>query len=69
MKSRNILILVLWVAVWSGQTPLALAQKVDLSSTELDCLIEPHSLVKIGSAVTGVLDSVSVDRGDERSTF
>ncbi len=41
----------------------ALAQ-ADLASTELDCLIEPHTVVQLGSAVTGVLDEVSVDRGD-----
>ena len=60
MKLRNVLA----VALWTAQTPLALAQAVDLASTELDCLIEPHSLIKLGSAVTGVLDSVAVDRGD-----
>ncbi|MCH7944200.1 MAG: efflux RND transporter periplasmic adaptor subunit [Proteobacteria bacterium] len=52
------------IALWAAQTPLAVAQTVDLASIELDCLIEPHSLVKLGSAVTGVLDSVAVDRGD-----
>lgn len=54
----------LTLALWAAQTPLALAQEVDLSATELDCLIEPQSLVKLGSAVTGVLDQVTVDRGD-----
>ena len=44
--------------------PHALAQQVDLAANELDCLIEPQSLVKLGSAVTGVLDTVTVDRGD-----
>ena len=44
-----------------GGTVLAQA---DLASTELDCLIEPHTVVQLGSAVTGVLDDVSVDRGD-----
>jgi len=31
---------------------------------EVDCLIEPHVHVKIGSPVPGVLDTVNVDRGD-----
>jgi RND family efflux transporter MFP subunit len=31
---------------------------------ELDCLIEPHMQVELSSAVPGVLETVSVDRGD-----
>ena len=31
---------------------------------ELDGVIEPHLIVKIGSPVAGVLETVSVDRGD-----
>ena len=33
-------------------------------STELDCLIEPFVTVKLSSAVNGVLETVTVDRGD-----
>ncbi len=46
------------------QASYGVAGEMDLAATELDCLIEPKSLVKLGSAVTGVLDTVSVDRGD-----
>ena len=52
------------IALFLARMPVAGAQTVDLATTELDCLIEPHSLVKLGSAVTGVLHSVAVDRGD-----
>ena len=31
---------------------------------ELECLVEPHVLVNIGSSVDGVLDQVLVNRGD-----
>jgi multidrug efflux pump subunit AcrA (membrane-fusion protein) len=33
-------------------------------SIEFDGLIEPYRVVQVGSAVPGVIDSVSVDRGD-----
>ena len=33
-------------------------------SQELDCLIEPFVTVKVSSAVNGVLETVTVDRGD-----
>lgn len=33
-------------------------------SAELDCLIEPYVTVNISSAVSGLLDTVTVDRGD-----
>jgi len=33
-------------------------------AAEFDGLIEPHRVVKIGSAVAGVLETVNVDRGD-----
>ena len=35
-----------------------------LSERELDCLLEPHVTVKLGAAVTGLISSVKVDRGD-----
>lgn len=34
------------------------------ASTELDCLIEPYVTVKVNSAVNGLLETVTVDRGD-----
>jgi multidrug efflux pump subunit AcrA (membrane-fusion protein) len=33
-------------------------------SAELDCLIEPSVTVKVSSAVPGLLETVTVDRGD-----
>ena len=36
----------------------------DVQPLELDCLLEPHMVVKLGSPVAGVLQSVDVDRGD-----
>jgi RND family efflux transporter MFP subunit len=33
-------------------------------SEDLDCLIEPYVTVKVGSAVPGLLETVTVDRGD-----
>jgi len=33
-------------------------------AVEFDGLIEPHRVVKVGSAVAGVLEKVNVDRGD-----
>jgi RND family efflux transporter MFP subunit len=46
------------------QASYGVAAENDLNTTGLDCLIEPKSLVKLSSAVTGLLDTVSVDRGD-----
>ena len=46
------------------QASYGVAAEVGLAATELGCLIEPKSQVNLGSAVTGVLDTVSVDRGD-----
>ena len=46
------------------QASYGVAAEVDLAAAELGCLIEPKSQVKLGSAVTGVLATVSVDRGD-----
>ena len=33
-------------------------------SVELDGLIEPHMVVNVGSGVAGIIEKVSVDRGD-----
>lgn len=46
-----------------GEGPdLAAAQ--ESGSESLDCVIEPHELVEIGSPVRGVLEQVHVERGD-----
>lgn len=34
---------------------------------EFDCFFEPHLVVRVGSTVAGILESVDVDRGDEVS--
>jgi RND family efflux transporter MFP subunit len=44
---------------------LALVMRVPWAhSAELDCLIEPYMTVKVSSAVPGLLETVTVDRGD-----
>jgi len=43
---------------------MPLARGDDLAGRELDCLIEPSQVVKLGSPVQGILDAVPVDRGD-----
>ena len=35
------------------------------NSGELECLVEPHMLVNVGSSVDGVLEQVLVNRGDQ----
>ena len=37
---------------------------VGAEAAEFDGVIEPHKVVKVGSAVAGVLETVNVDRGD-----
>src|SRR5262249_62312448 len=41
-----------------------LASVPRVHSQELDCLIEPFVTVKVSSAVNGLLETVTVDRGD-----
>ena len=50
-----------------SRTPLAALPPVAAPGAggELECLIEPHVLVNIGSSVDGVLDEVLVNRGDQ----
>ena len=42
----------------------AAAQRVDGPLPELDCLIEPHMVAKVGSPADGIVGEVTVDRGD-----
>ena len=42
----------------------ARAQRVDLGSQSFDCVIEPHRVVEVGSSVDGILEEISVQRGD-----
>ena len=44
------------LAIAFGSTPLAAA--------EFDCLIQPHQVIQVGSAVPGVLHEVVAERGD-----
>jgi RND family efflux transporter MFP subunit len=37
------------------------------NAEEFECFFEPHLVVRVGSPVAGILDSVEVDRGDEVS--
>lgn len=46
------------LAAFTAPAPMA------SESIEFDGLIEPYRVVQVGSAVPGVIDSVSVDRGD-----
>lgn len=59
MKSLKIALLVVLLA---GVPRLSLAAKAD--EGELDCFIDPYMTVNLGSEVTGVLESIEVDRGD-----
>jgi RND family efflux transporter MFP subunit len=43
---------------------LLLAPRTANSAEVLDCLIEPYVIVKIGSAVNGLIETMLVDRGD-----
>ena len=46
---------------WPLASPLALAQP---RRRRLDCMIQPHQIVQVGSAVPGVIDRILVERGD-----
>lgn len=52
------------VALSAGaQAPSAPASRAD--NGELECLLEPSMVVNVGSPVDGVLERVTVDRGDQ----
>jgi RND family efflux transporter MFP subunit len=42
----------------------ALAQPASLHRGELDCMIQPHEIVQVGSPSPGVIDRILVERGD-----
>jgi RND family efflux transporter MFP subunit len=45
--------------------PVAFAQSSSASPARgLDCMIQPHQIVQVGSAAAGVIDDILVDRGD-----
>ncbi len=47
-----------------GSATGARAQSLASDESELDCVIEPKSVVKLGSAEEGILTEIAVDRGD-----
>jgi RND family efflux transporter MFP subunit len=42
----------------------ALAQGLPAARPTLDCMIQPHQIVQVGSPAAGVIDKILVDRGD-----
>jgi RND family efflux transporter MFP subunit len=44
--------------------PCVLAQQTAAPARGLDCMIQPHQIVQIGSAAPGVIEKILVDRGD-----
>ncbi len=40
------------------------AQTSSVPGTGLDCMIQPHQIVQVGSPAPGVIHSIAVDRGD-----
>jgi RND family efflux transporter MFP subunit len=43
---------------------LAAALSGAVQAQALDCMIQPHQIVQVGSAVPGVIDGIAVERGD-----
>lgn len=44
--------------------PAAPAAQTFSTARPLDCMIQPHLVVQIGSGVAGLIESIAVDRGD-----
>ncbi|MCZ6596886.1 MAG: hypothetical protein O7B99_04535, partial [Planctomycetota bacterium] len=51
------------VALWLGHAA-AQGQVLEDPEDGLDCVIEPHAIVKLGSVEEGILREITVDRGD-----
>jgi RND family efflux transporter MFP subunit len=49
----------------AGKAVPAAGAAASNAGNELECLVEPHVLVNVGSSVDGVLDQVMVNRGDQ----
>lgn len=43
---------------------IAVGLAAPLAAAPLDCMIQPHQVVQLGSPGVGVIESISVDRGD-----
>ena len=52
------------IAIMASTITGVWAQQSGSAGEELDCVIEPHKLVKLGSSDAGLLVAVPVDRGD-----
>jgi RND family efflux transporter MFP subunit len=70
-KSCQLMRYITWCLGWSVgfvlTSPIAMAETPgtsNASATEFECVIEPHQLVKLASAVVGVIARLDVDRGD-----
>ncbi len=57
-------VLLLVAAAVGGMEGRAWAQAAGATDADLDCLIEPRAVIKVGSPVEGILEEVRVDRGD-----
>lgn len=55
------------VAPLPGSTSEARGAEANKAGGELECLVEPYMVVNVGSAVDGVLEQVTVNRGDRVS--
>jgi membrane fusion protein (multidrug efflux system) len=56
------LVAMLFITAFFQSSSTAFAGNVDMS--EMDCFIEPHFVVKLGSEIPGVIESIEVERGD-----
>lgn len=54
LRTATLLALPLWPAAAMAQAPAG----------SLDCMIQPHQIVQVGSPVPGVIERIAVDRGD-----
>jgi RND family efflux transporter MFP subunit len=48
----------------AAQTLSAAAPALSSAANALDCMIQPHQVVQVGSAAPGVIERILVDRGD-----
>lgn len=60
ISTRQILCIGLYAGALSGFNTIA-------NAADYECLIEPHVVVNISSSVAGILNEVSVERGDQVS--
>jgi RND family efflux transporter MFP subunit len=70
-KSCQLMQCVMWCLGWSVgfvlASPIARSETLatsNASTTEFECVIEPHQRVKLASPVVGVIARLDVDRGD-----